>query len=280
MAKYGFLLDVTKCTGCYSCYLACKDEYVGNDYPGYSAAQPEGQTWLRLSEIEQGAGAKVKVDYIPIMCQQCEDAPCMKAAPEGAVYRRADGVVIIDPEKAKGYKKIVDACPYRAIYWNEALNVAQKCTMCAHMLDAGEKTTRCAEVCPTGALVFGDMADAKSDIAKQIKANKDRVEDFKPQFETKPTVKYIAIPRPFISGEVLLADDMNECLKGAKVTLTCDCGYKAETTTDFFGDFEFKGLEYNVDYTLKAEYEGYFAMEMTVRTNSAKNVGEVVLQPK
>lgn len=279
MAKYGIFLDVTKCTGCYSCYLACKDEYVGNDYTGYSVAQPEGQTWLRLSEVEQGSGSKVKVDYIPIMCQHCNDAPCMKAAPEGAVYRRADGVVIIDPEKAKGYKKVMEACPYRAVYWNEALNVAQKCTMCAHMLDAGEKETRCSEVCPTGALVFGDMADANSTISKLIKAKKDQVEDFKPQFETKPTVKYVGIPRPFIAGEVMLADNA-DCIKGAKVTLSCGCGTKAEAATDFFGDFEFKGLESNVDYTLKAEYDGYYPVEMTVRTNSAKNIGEIVLQPK
>lgn len=279
MAKYGILLDVTKCTGCYSCYLACKDEYVNNDYPGFSVAQPEGQTWLRLSEVEQGSESKVKVDYIPIMCQHCNDAPCMKVAPEGAVYRRADGVIIIDPVKAKGYKKIVDACPYRAIYWNEGLNVAQKCTMCAQMIDAGEKETRCSEVCPTGALVFGDMADANSEISKLIKAKKDQVEDFKPQFETKPTVKYIGIPRPFIAGEIMLADN-DECIKGAKVTLSCECGYKAEASTDFFGDFQFKGLESNVDYTLKAEYDGYYPVEMTVRTNAAKNVGEIVLQPK
>lgn len=277
MAKYGIFIDVTKCTGCYSCYLACKDEYVGNDYPGYSLAQPEGQTWLRMSEVEQGAGDKIKVDYIPILCQHCADAPCMKAAPEGAVYRRADGIVIIDPEKARGFKKIVSACPYRAIYWNEEQNVAQKCTMCAHMIDNGEKETRCSEVCPTGALVWGDMSDPKSKVSQAMAQKKDQVEDFKPQFETKPVVKYAAIPRPFIAGEVMLADNA-DCVKGAKATLTGPDGKAREAATDFFGDFQFKNLEYNVDYKLKCEFPGYKAQEIVVRTNSAKNVGEIVLQ--
>lgn len=277
MAKYGFFIDVTKCTGCYSCYLACKDEYIGNDYAGYSLSQPEGQTWLRLSEVEQGSGSKVKVDYIPILCQHCADAPCMKVAPEGAVYRRADGIVIIDPEKARGYKKIVSACPYRAIYWNEEQNVAQKCTMCAHMIDAGEKETRCSEVCPTGALVWGDMNDPKSAVSQAMAKKKEMVEDFKPEFETKPVVKYVAIPRPFITGEVLLADK-DECVEGAKVTLTCSKGKVREATTDFFGDFQFKNLRSNVDYTLKCEFPGYQVQEIIVRTNSAKDVGIIMLQ--
>jgi Fe-S-cluster-containing dehydrogenase component len=73
MARYGIAVDVEKCTGCYSCFLACKDEYVGNDYLPVTAAQPPaGHKWLRIEEVEYGAGSKVKVDYIPILCQQCD----------------------------------------------------------------------------------------------------------------------------------------------------------------------------------------------------------------
>lgn len=284
MAKYGIAVDVEKCTGCHSCFLACKDEYIGNDYPPVSAAQPEsGHTWMRLKEIEQGDGGKIKVDYIPIMCQHCQEAPCMlPAADKGAVYRRPDGIVIIDPEKAKGCKEIVNACPYRAIYWNEAKQLPQKCTLCAHMLDAGEKTVRCAEACPTGALVFGDLEDPNSQISRLLAAKAAKVEDFKPEFGVKPLTKYISLPKIFIAGEVLLADRQGDCVKGAKVTLTAkkDAKFVMETRTDFFGDFEFKGLARNQEYTVKAEYDGYYSKELTVRTYASQNLGELVLEVK
>jgi Fe-S-cluster-containing dehydrogenase component len=282
MPTYGIAIDIERCTGCYSCFLACKDEYVGNDHLPLSVAQPEkGHKWINPKEIEYGSGTKMKVDYISVLCQHCQDAPCMLAAPAGAVYRRDDGIVIIDPDKAKGVKEIVDACPYRAVFWNEEKNVAQKCTMCAHMLDAGEKTVRCVEVCPSQAMVFGDLDDPESGISKLLAEKADKVEDFKPEFDTKPVVKYLSLPKPFIAGEVILDDKQEECLKGAKLTLADSDGKVVmETETDFMGDFEFKGLTKGVDYTLKAAYEGYYAEEMTVRTNASKNVGLITLRAK
>jgi Fe-S-cluster-containing dehydrogenase component len=227
MAKYGLAVDVEKCTGCYSCFLACKDEYVGNDYPPVSAAQPEaGHTWMRVDEIEHGTGNKVKVDYVPVPCQHCAEAPCILPNNEGAVYRRADGIVILDPVKAKGRKDIVGSCPYGAIFWNEASNLPQKCNLCAHMVDAGEKTVRCAETCPTEALVFGDLDDPNSKISQMLKAKADKVEDFKPELNTKPVMKYIGLPKPFIAGEVVLSDKKGDCVRGAKVTLQAKAGQK------------------------------------------------------
>lgn len=278
MARYGIAIDITKCTGCHNCFIACKDEYAGNDYLPYSAAQPkDGQDWIRLQEVEQGEGTKVKVDYIPILCQHCGEAPCMNKGPEGAVYRRNDGIVLIDPVKAKGHKEIVNSCPYRAIFWNEASQLPQKCTMCAHMVDNGEKTTRCVESCPNDALIFGDLNDKDSKISKYLAARADKVEIFKPELECDPAMKYIELPKYFIAGEVLLADKPNECPKGAKVTLKAADGKVAETTTDFFGDFEFKSLENNKEYVVKVEYAGYKTAEITVRTNASKNLGEIVL---
>ena len=281
MPRYAIAIDIEKCTGCYSCFLACRDEYVGNDHLPLSVAQPkDAQKWVDVKEIEHGTGSKIKVDYITVMCQHCKEAPCMAAGPAGAVYRRNDGIVIIDPEKAKGHKEIVDACPYRVVFWNEGKNVAQKCTMCAHMLDSGEKSVRCAEVCPTGAMVFGDLDDPNSKISKALAEKADKVEDFKPEFETRPVVKYIGLPKPFIAGEVILSD-REECLKGAKVSLTSKAGdVVMETETDFLGDFEFRGLQKGVDYTLKAAFEGYFPEEMTVRTNASKNVGIITLKAR
>lgn len=283
MAKYGFVVDVEKCTGCYSCFLACKDEYIGNDYLPTSVAQPDkGHTWIKLNEVEQGEGTKIKVDYIPIMCQHCEDLPCAAPAPAGAVYRRADGIVIIDPVRAKGCKSIVNACPYRAVYWNEEQQLPQKCTMCAHILDNGEKTTRCAEACPTGALVFGDLEDKNSAVSRILAEKAESLEVFKSELGVAAAIKYSSLPKPFIAGEVLLGDKPGECLKGAKVTLTADDddAFRMEAQTDFFGDFEFRNLKVNKNYIVKAEYEGYYSRELTVRTYASRNIGVVVLSPR
>ena len=150
MPRYSILIDISKCNGCYNCFLACRDEYYGNDYPAYSAAQPlNGQFWMQVKEVERGVYPKPKLSYIPTPCMHCESAPCLTAAKDGAVYRRDDSIVMIDPEKSQGQKDIVNACPYRVIYWNEEKQIPQKCTMCAHRLDEGEKMPRCVESCPT-----------------------------------------------------------------------------------------------------------------------------------
>ena len=117
MSRYSILVDVAKCSGCHNCFMACRDEHFDNDYPGYSAAQPaHDQFWMQIKEIERGTYPKPKLSYIPTPCQHCAEAPCIDAGRDGAVYRRDDGIVLIDPQKAKGQKAIVDACPYRVSF--------------------------------------------------------------------------------------------------------------------------------------------------------------------
>lgn len=88
----------------------------------------------------------------------------MDAAPD-AVYRREDGLVIIDPAKAAGHSELVDACPYGAIYWNDDLGLPQKCTGCAHLVDAGA-LPHCVDACATGALQFGEEEDLADLVAQ------------------------------------------------------------------------------------------------------------------
>ncbi len=278
MSRYSILIDVSKCNGCYNCFLACRDEYYGNDYPSYSAAQPlNGQFWMQIKEIERGVYPKPKVSYIPIPCMHCKAAPCIDAAKDEAVYRRADGVVMIDPEKAEGQKDIVNSCPYRVIYWNEEKQIPQKCTMCAHRLDEGEKMPRCVESCPTGALVFGDLDDPASEIAT-LSARLE-TESLHPEFKVEASVQYVGIPKRFVTGEVVCNDNQGECAPGVHVTLSGG-GQNRRTVTDMFGDFEFEGLDKNETYIVTVAVDGYDPQEVEFTTFSDVNLGEIVLDPK
>ena len=141
------LIDITRCNGCFNCQIACKDEHVDNDWSPYAKPQPDmGHFWMRVNEVERGVVPKVKVSYIPKLCLQCENPPCEKAARDGAVYRRKDGIVIIHPEKSKGQREILESCPYGCIFWNGELDIPQKCTFCAHLLDQGWKEPRCGKL--------------------------------------------------------------------------------------------------------------------------------------
>lgn len=276
MARYGIVCDVSKCCGCFSCFMSCKDEHIGNDYLPLTKSQSEGQDWIRVKEIEYGQNSKPKIDYLPIMCQHCEDPACASKAPEGAVYRRDDGVVIIDPEKAKGAKEIVNACPYNCISWNEELQLPQKCTLCMHMIEKGEKKPRCVECCPTLALVFGDMDDPESEISKLIAEKKDRLEVFKPEFGTKPTMRYIALPKPFIAGALRID---GECAEGVEVSLTCiGCSEKRTVKSNFLGDFEFKSLKLGEDYTISVCLPGRVPVEQAVHLNASTDIGTIKLE--
>jgi Fe-S-cluster-containing dehydrogenase component len=277
MARLSLLIDVTKCSGCHNCFLACRDEYYDNDYPGYSAPQPlDGQFWMQLQEIERGSYPKVKLDYIPLPCLHCEKAPCIDAAADGAVYRRKDGIVLVDPKKAKGQKAIVNACPYRVVFWNAESELPQKCTLCAHRLDEGVSEPRCVEACPTGALVFGDLDDPDSDIAKLSAAFK--TETYHPEYGVAPLVKYVGLPTRFVAGEVVRRDVPGECAQGVWITLEGD-GVKRETISDSYGDFEFEGLEKNKDFRVRIDYKGYASMIIDVCTQTDVDLGEIVLEP-
>lgn len=276
MARYGFVMDVERCNGCFACFLACKDEHTGNDHGIYAKATREGENLMKVNEIEYGSGSKVKVDYVPVMCQHCEEPECMRRYPD-QVYKRPDGIVLIDQEKAKGNRDLMAACPYGAISWNEANDVPQKCTMCAHMLDAGEKVTRCSECCPNQALIFGDMDDPNSEISQFIREHEGELETYQPQFGTKPGMTYMRLPKPFICGEVVGPD--GECVKAAKVTLTCkECGDVKVTETDFLGDFEFRFLPSNKPFTVKVEAAGCKVKELECRTRASVNLGEICLE--
>ena len=148
------IINYDICNGCYNCQVACKDEHVANDWSPIAKPQPDtGQFWNKVYDNVRGQVPKVKITYEHSICQHCDEAPCIEACNVRAIYKREDGAVIIDPDKCRGNKMCLAACPYEnVIYFNDALNIAQKCTFCAHLLDNGWTEPRCVDACPTGAL--------------------------------------------------------------------------------------------------------------------------------
>lgn len=274
MTRFGIAIDVDKCIGCYNCFLTCRDEFAGNDYPGYSAPQPmSGGNWIKVTEIERGTYPHVKVDHVPLMCSHCDSAACVKLDQTGAVYRRPDGIVMIDPVKAKGNKDLVKTCPYRRIEWNAELELPQKCTMCAHLLDAGEPEPRCVESCPSGALVFGDLDDPASEVARLVACGSNEV--LHPEYAMGEKVTYRNLPKKFVAGTVVYGD-IDEVATGLEVVLTGN-GETITTKTNGFGDFEFEGLPANVLYALKIAAPGYQEVSRQAKTSRDVYVGEIVL---
>ena len=277
MTQYGMIIDLEKCNGCYNCFMACKDEYCGNDHPPYSLSQPlTGHFWMRISERERGEFPKIKVAYRPTPCMHCKNATCINMSEAGEVYRRSDGIVIIDPGKASGNREILDTCPYRAIYWNDEKNVPQKCTFCAHLLDNGWKEPRCVEACPTGALVFGDLDDPESNVSKSMAVSKK--EALHPEFGLEDNVLYIGLPKRFIAGTVILADKDDEYAENANVTIRDERG-EISAKTNNYGDFEFEGIEANKNYSINIDYSGYVPKKFDVQTKTDVYMGEIVLSP-
>ena len=260
MTKWNMLVDVALCENCHNCTLSIKDEYIGNNFPGYAAPQPShGHEWIKITRRVRGSGSMVDAAYLPTMCNHCDDAPCIKATGgDGSIYKRSDGIVIVDPEKAKGRQDLVEACPYGAIWWNEELHLPQNWIFEAHLLDAGFKEPRASQACPTGAL----RAVKISDEARDELARDQNLEELRPDLHTKPRVLYKNLYRftkSFIGGSVIATiGGLEECVEGATVTLQAKGAEIGRTVTDAFGDFKFDGLESGTTgYTINVAHQEY-----------------------
>ncbi len=244
MKKWALIVDVAKCTNCQNCVLASKDEHMGNDFPGYAASMPAaGADWITVERHTRGNDGMVDVTYVPKTCNHCEDAPCVRAAGDGAIYQRPDGIVVIDPVKSRDRRDLVESCPYGAIVWNEEARVPQKWFFDAHLLDAGWSKPRCVQACPTGALRSVQVEDAElRQLEQQL-----QLEVLAPELNTRPRVFYQNLrqaTRNFLGGTVTrrLADGGLENVPGASVELTIDGASSARCVSDAFGDFKLDDL--------------------------------------
>jgi Fe-S-cluster-containing dehydrogenase component len=244
--KWNLIVDVARCDNCRLCFLAVKDEYVGNDFPGYSAAQPgHGHNWLDIRRKERGSYPLLEARFMPVMCNHCDAAPCIEAARDGAVRKRADGIVIIDPEKSKGQKQIVDACPYGAICWNEEKQIPQAWTFDAHLLDGGWTRTRGEQACPMDVYRTLQVEDEEM---QRIRAE-EGLEVLKPELETRPRVYYRNLhlmTKCFVGATVVRhVEGVEECAAGVEVVLRQGNREVGRATTDTFGEFKIDRLEPN-----------------------------------
>nr|WP_320134051.1 4Fe-4S dicluster domain-containing protein [uncultured Holophaga sp.] len=243
MKKVHLVIDVARCHGCTACVLSCGDEHLGKDHaPIALPKSDQSQRWIDILHLERGQYPLQDMCNLPRPCMHCEAAPCMAAGPEGAVHRRSDGIVIIDPLKAAGHRELMEACPYGAIHWNEELRVPQKCTLCAHLLDQGWSQPRCTQACPTGALEFAFLEE--SDMLLRVVA--EELEVFHPEFGTRPRIWYRNLHRftkCHIAGSVA-RDYGLECAVGAEVSIThLASGNTWSARTNNYGNFKVDGLD-------------------------------------
>ncbi len=204
------VIDLSRCIGCWTCAVGCKAE---ND-------EPIGIWWNRIlttggKEIDTPSGTypDVRMSYLPINCQHCDNAPCVKVCPVGALRKRNDGIVFLDWQTCIGCRYCLVACPYGipAFNWRppvqapdnsqfklgapevpvRPVGVAEKCTFCFHRVDKGNFTPACIEVCPAGARFFGDLNDPDSRVSTMLREQRAQV--LKPALGTKPRVYYLGL---------------------------------------------------------------------------------------
>ena len=173
--RWGMLVDLNKCASdCDACVVACGEE---NGLP--TEKTPTSAQWIRKVELKDMRG---QVRSVPMMCQHCADPPCVDVCPTGASFKRADGIVLVDRHTCIGCRYCMMACPYKArSFVHEPVTgqrpevprgkgCVESCTLCVHRIDRG-RIPACVEACEAaghGALLFGDLNDPGSEIAKRV----------------------------------------------------------------------------------------------------------------
>ena len=218
--RYGMVINLDKCIGCQTCAVVCK----------MHNSQPPGTWWNRAftqgATYHQNAVGKYgeyKMEYLPVSCQMCDNAPCQKICPTGATYTDENGVVLVDYKRCIGCRACIAACPYgvRQFNWKDAktlkqneigyeygypydvkdepkrlvytLNrpsgVVEKCTFCTQYVAKGEQPA-CVQACPARARIFGDLDDSNSEVSRLVR--KHQVYRLLEQYGTEPKVYYIS----------------------------------------------------------------------------------------
>jgi Fe-S-cluster-containing dehydrogenase component/formate-dependent nitrite reductase membrane component NrfD len=175
--QWAKVIDHTRCIGCHACTTACKSENL----------VPLSVTRTYVKHVDIGVFPQARRAHQVTRCNQCAHAPCVTACPTTAMFKRADGIVDFDKSICIGCKACMAACPYDAIFINPEDHSAEKCNFCAHRIDM-QLEPACVVVCPTQAILVGDMNDSDSYVAQII--NRDSVAVRRPEKETLPKLFY------------------------------------------------------------------------------------------
>jgi Fe-S-cluster-containing dehydrogenase component/formate-dependent nitrite reductase membrane component NrfD len=175
--QWAKVIDQDRCIGCHACTTACKSENL----------VPLSVTRTYVKHVDVGVFPQTRRAHQVTRCNQCAHAPCVTACPTSAMFKRADGIVDFDKSICIGCKACMAACPYDAIFINPEDHSAEKCNFCAHRIDTGLEPA-CVVVCPTQAILVGDMNDPASYVSRII--NRDPVAVRRPEKETLPKLFY------------------------------------------------------------------------------------------
>ncbi|HEU4343563.1 MAG TPA: 4Fe-4S dicluster domain-containing protein [Candidatus Binatia bacterium] len=178
--RYGFVIDQNRCIGCHACTVACKEEH--------NIAVGVNRTWVKY--VEKGTYPDTRRHFAVLRCNHCDDAPCIEICPTVALFRRRDGIVDFDHERCIGCQSCMQACPYDALYIDPDRNTAAKCNFDASRVERGYKPA-CEVVCPTEAILSGDLDDPGSAISRRIALEKVSVR--KPEKGTRPKLFYVGV---------------------------------------------------------------------------------------
>ena len=198
--NYAMAITPDKCIGCGRCVEACKTENNVPREPFYF------RTWIERYVIRSDRKAVVtspnggiagfppvkeseimRTFFVPKLCNQCENPPCVQVCPVGATYQTEDGVVLVDDDYCIGCRYCIQACPYGARFLHPVKHTAEKCTFCYHRLVKG-LVPACVEICPTEARIFGDLDSRSSPLARFQRMN--MIATLKPHLNTEPKVFY------------------------------------------------------------------------------------------
>jgi tetrathionate reductase subunit B len=171
--RWGMLIDTANCADCDKCVKACNKE---NGLSG--GLSPTDSQWIRKVELKDMRTERTLA--LPMMCQHCEEPPCVDVCPTGASFKRADGIVLVDKHLCIGCRYCMMACPYKArSFVHEPLHdqkpdvprgrgTVESCTMCVQRVDKGLEPA-CAEACPNKSILFGNLNAPDSEISKKIR---------------------------------------------------------------------------------------------------------------
>ena len=199
--RLGMVIDLKRCVGCYGCQLSCKAEH----------GTPPGVFYGRVQREEEGVFPFVKTFFLPLLCNHCEEPPCVEVCPTGATFKAADGIVEIDADQCVGCRTCMMACPYNNRYFNNTLDhyfgdqgptpyeqarsarhpkdVVMKCDFCKDRVRSG-KLPACVANCAAEARHFGDLDDPDSNVSRLIRERGGF--PLHPEEGTSPSVYYLS----------------------------------------------------------------------------------------